>query len=48
MMRRYALRTNGDGLDSDAFLEVCVCRIVGIFSLEDFLSAKSVDKGSSA
>jgi hypothetical protein len=35
----YVLRTNGDRLDSDTFLEVCVCRIVGIFSLKDFLSA---------
>ena len=44
---RSELRTNGDRLDSDTFLEMCICRIVGILCLEDFLSAKSVDKGSS-
>ena len=33
------LRTNGDWLNSDTFLEVCVRRVIGILSLEDFLSA---------
>jgi hypothetical protein len=42
------MRTNGDGLDSDAFLEVCVGRIVSILCLKDLLSAERVDKGSSA
>jgi len=37
--RRIRLRTDGDGLDSDTLLNMSVCRIVSILSLEDFLSA---------
>ena len=44
----FVLRTNGDRLDSDTFLEMCICRVVGIFSLEDFLPAEGIDEGSSA
>jgi len=41
------MRTNGDGLDSDTLLEMSVCRIIGILSLKDFLSAKSIHECSS-
>lgn len=40
-----AIRTDGDGLDSDALLEVCISRVIGVLALEDFLSAEGVDEG---
>jgi hypothetical protein len=42
------IRTNGDGLDLDAFLEVCIGRIISILSLEDLLPAEGVHKCSSS
>ena len=41
------MRTNGDGLDSDALFEMSVCRIIGILSLKDFFSAESIHECSS-
>jgi hypothetical protein len=41
------MRTNGDWLDSDPFLEVCVCRVIGILSLEHLFPAKGVHESSS-
>jgi hypothetical protein len=34
--------TNGDWLNPDAFLKMCIRGIVSIFTLEDLLAAKSV------
>jgi hypothetical protein len=45
---KLGLRTNGDGLDSDAFLEVGIRRVIGIFSCEDLLSTERVHKGGSS
>ncbi len=42
LLMRLVMRTDGDGLDSNALLEVSVCRIISILSLEHFLSAESV------
>ena len=41
------MRTNGDWLDSDPFLEVCVCRVIGILSLEHLFPTKGVHESSS-
>jgi len=41
------MRTNGDGLDSDALLEMGICRIIGVLSLKDFLPAESIHECSS-
>jgi hypothetical protein len=35
---RICMRTNGDGFDSDTLLDVGVCSIISILSLENFLS----------
>jgi len=42
------MRTNGDGLDSDTLLNMSICRIISVLSLEDFLSAQGIHKGGSA
>jgi len=36
--RRICLHTNGDGLDSNTFLNMGICRIISILCLEDLLS----------
>ena len=42
------IHTNGNGLDPDALFEVCIRRVIGVLALENFLSAKGVDKGGSS
>lgn len=44
----YVMRTNGDGLDPDALLEVCVGGVIGVLWLKDLLPAEGVDKGGSS
>lgn len=39
------LRTDGDGLDLDAFLDVGGGRVVGLLMTEDSLVAEGVDEG---
>ena len=41
-------RTDGDGLDLDALLEMCRRRVVRLFVCEDLLAAERVDKGGPA
>jgi hypothetical protein len=42
---RSAPLTDGDGLDPDTLLEMCVGGIIGVLSAEDLLAAECVDKG---
>ena len=44
----FALLTNCHRLDPDTFLEVRIGRIIGVFRLQDLLSAEGVDEGCSA
>lgn len=41
-------RTDSDGLDLDAILNMRAARIIGLLVIEYGLSAESVDKGGSA
>ena len=45
---KLVFRTDGDWLDSDTFLDVCVCRVISILPLKDLLSAEGVHESGSA
>lgn len=46
--RQRTLRTNGDGLDFDAILDVGHGGVVGVLVVEDALAAEGVDEGCAA
>lgn len=45
---RKRQRTNGDGLDPDALLDMRISIVVGVLALQDLLSAEGVDEGCAA